>query len=68
MTALQQRLTGIEQYEVLFVLIVPAIWSDASKELLIEAAVAVCLLFPHSISLLKCTTNRHILRKTLTHR
>ena len=68
MTYLNTIIAEIKQSEVMFVLTVPAIWSDASKELMIEAAVAVCILFQHYISLLKCTTNRHILRKTFTHR
>ena len=59
MTALQRIYPHIEQSEVLFVLTVPAIWSDASKELMREAAVAVCLLFQYYIAPLNFTKNHH---------
>ena len=41
MTALKKQVTDIEQSDVMFVITVPAIWSDASKQFMREAAVAV---------------------------
>jgi len=41
MTALKNQVTDIEQSDVMFVITVPAIWSDASKQFMREAAVAV---------------------------
>jgi len=41
MTALKNQVTDIEQTDVMFVITVPAIWSDAAKQFMREAAVAV---------------------------
>jgi len=41
MDLLKQQVTGIEQSDIKFVLTVPAIWSDASKQFMREAAIAV---------------------------
>jgi len=41
MTALKNQVTDIRQSDVMFVITVPAIWSDASKQFMREAAVAV---------------------------
>jgi len=41
MAALQKQVPDIEQSDVMFVITVPAIWSDASKQFMREAAVAV---------------------------
>ena len=43
MTALKNQIHDIEQSDVMFVVTVPAIWSDASKQFMREAAVKVCL-------------------------
>jgi len=65
MTILQWISPDIKQSEVMFVLTVPAILSDASKELMVEAAVAVCLLFQHYIAHFKFKTNRYLCVKHL---
>jgi len=39
--SLKRQVTDIEQADVMFVLTVPAIWSDASKQFMREAAIAV---------------------------
>ena len=41
MAALQKQVPDIEQSDVMFVITVPAIWSDASKQYMREAAVKV---------------------------
>ena len=41
MTALKKQVPGIEQSDVMFVITVPAIWNDASKQFMREAAIAV---------------------------
>jgi len=58
MDALKKQVSDIEQSDVMFVITVPAIWNDASKQFMREAAIAVspCLaistatyfLFTHS--------------------
>jgi len=46
MNALKKQVSDIQQSDVLFVITVPAIWSDASKQFMREAAIAVrcCLI------------------------
>jgi len=41
MDLLKKQVTDIGQSDVMFVLTVPAIWSDASKQFMREAAIAV---------------------------
>jgi len=41
MDALNKQVSNIEQSDVMFVITVPAIWSDASKQFMREAAIAV---------------------------
>ena len=41
MTALKKQVPDIEQSDVMFVITVPAIWSDGSKQFMREAAIAV---------------------------
>ena len=45
MNALKKQVSDIQQSDVLFVITVPAIWSDASKQFMREAAIAVGCLF-----------------------
>jgi len=42
MDTLKKRIPDIKQSDVMFVITVPAIWNDASKQFMREAAVAVC--------------------------
>jgi len=41
MAALKKQVSGIEQSDVMFVITVPAIWNDASKQFMREAAIKV---------------------------
>ena len=41
MDTLNKQVSNIEQSDVMFVITVPAIWSDASKQFMREAAIAV---------------------------
>ena len=41
MDLLKQQVTDIEQSDIMFVLTVPAIWNDAAKQFMREAAIAV---------------------------
>jgi len=41
MTALKKQVPEIEQSDVMFVITVPAIWNDGSKQFMREAAIAV---------------------------
>ena len=41
MDALKKQVSDIEQSDVMFVITVPAIWNDASKQFMREAAIAV---------------------------
>jgi len=42
MNALKKQVSEINESDVLFVITVPAIWSEASKQFMREAAFAVC--------------------------
>jgi len=43
MCALRNAYTGIKQRDVMFVITVPAIWNDAAKQFMREAALLVCI-------------------------
>ena len=55
MNALKKQVSDIQQSDVLFVITVPAIWSDASKQFMREAAIAVrcCFIIDLSTARLK---------------
>jgi len=63
MTALKNQVTDIEQPDVMFVITVPAIWSDAAKQFMREAAIAVrmVLIITDSVKVLICHFLEHCL-------
>ena len=44
MRAVTNQVSNIRESDVLFVITVPAIWNEASKQFMREAAIAVCLI------------------------
>jgi len=45
MRAVTNQVAGIQETDVMFVITVPAIWTDASKQFMRKAAIAVWILF-----------------------